>query len=411
MHKRYAQKKIREALADTPVVVLVGPRQVGKTTLVKQFCSEGSGNWAYVTLDDKAQLDFARDDPVGFVRNQSADHVVIDEVQRAPDLFLAIKQSVDENRLPGRFLLTGSANAMLLPQLADSLAGRIEVIQLLPLTECEVQARESTFFESLLSGKTPQANETRVRRTLIDRILQGGFPEPMTRKSAARRESWFFQYIETVTQKDVKDLGEVAYLKEMPLLVQALCHQSSQLTNITEMAGKIGLTRVTVTRYLELLKLLFIFEDLNAWHSNRSKRLIKTPKVQMLDTGLLCALLQIDSNTIEREPKCLGPLLETYIYCELRRISCWTEKRLSFYHYRDKDGLEVDIVIETPDGKVIGIEVKASATIGPKDFRGLERLKAAAGEQFLIGILLYDGDHSNAYRDQLHSVPIACVWS
>lgn len=412
MYKRNVEFKVTEALSDTPVVVIVGPRQCGKTTLAKQIVERHtSPDWLYVTLDDKAQADFANDDPIGFVRNLAARHVVIDEIQRAPELFLAIKQSIDEDRRSGRFLLTGSANAMMLPKLSDSLAGRIEVITLLPLSYCETVGASPTFFKAVLAGLPPQAEQTRIRSLLIDDILHGGFPEPRERSSAARRNAWFNQYIDTITKKDLKDLGQIEYLHEMPRLIQAMSQQVANLTNYTELAGEIGITRPTAIKYLSLLKILFIFDELPAWHKNEAKRLVKTPKMHMVDTGLLCSLKKITQDKIKKNPQLLGPLLENYVVCELRRQATWLEEALYFYHYRDKDKIEVDVVIENVIGDVIGIEVKASATVKKQDAKGLERLRMNAKNKFLIGILLYDGDHQIKFDENIYAIPIGALWS
>ncbi len=410
MYTRYVQQKVESALSDTPVVVIAGPRQGGKTTLAQSIVSKVGRPWRYVTLDDQVQLNFAKQDPIGFVRSFSETPVVIDEVQRAPELFLGIKQAVDERREPGRFLLTGSAQALMIPELADALTGRMEVVPLLPLAQCEIRGVPSTFLGDLLAGKVPHTQETRVRSKLIEAILKGGFPEPLSRELESRRFAWHLQYLNHIVQRDVRDLGQIAYLHEMPKFIRALAGQVSCLTQYTELAGKVGLARQTAVRYLELLAQLFLFETLPAWHSNEGKRLTKSPKMHIVDTGLLCAVRRITQARLEKEPQGLGVLLESYVFCELKRLASFLEEPISFYHYRDEDQCEVDIVLETLAGAVIGIEVKASATVGTKDFAGLERLKAASGAAFSMGILLYDGDHPVTYQDTLFAVPIGALW-
>lgn len=407
MYKRYLHQKITNALKDTPAIMVVGPRQCGKTTLVKQYMKE---NWVYISLDDINQLQFAKNDPVSFIRNLAEKQVMIDEIQRAPELFLPIKQSIDENRSPGRFLITGSANAMTLPRVADSLAGRLEIVTLLPLAECEIKGNLSTFFKKILSGQAPVSKQIRVREQLITKVLAGGFPEALLRKDYPRRVSWFNHYITSIVQKDVKDLAQIEHFDVMPRLIQIICNQTGNLVNYTEIGNTLGLPRQTVVRYLRLLEQLFIVQELPAWHRNSNKRLAKTPKIHTVDSGLLCALKRINKEKINRDPQLLGGLLENYVLCELKRLASWHDEPLYFYHYRDKDQVEVDIVIETLSGDVIGIEVKASATLKTQDFQGLERLKKLAGKNFCIGIILYDGDHTNSLGENIFSAPLGCLW-
>lgn len=407
MYKRFVQKNVVIALKDTPAIIIVGPRQCGKTTLVKQFLKE---NWFYVTLDDINQLQFAQDDPVGFIRNLTARHVVIDELQRVPELMLPIKQTIDENRQPGRFLLTGSANAMALPRVADSLAGRLEIINLFPLSECEIQGNQSTYLHALLKKNAPSPNKTRIREQLFEKILTGGFPEILQRDTGSRRRTWFQHYMTSIIQKDMKNLAEIEHLNVMPKLIRLLCNQVGQLMNYTEVGKQLGLSHQTVRRYLQLLEQLFIFQELPAWHNNENKRLVKTPKVHIIDSGLLCSIRQINTEKIRSDRHLFGHLLESYVLCELQRLASWFDEPLYFYHYRDKDKVEVDIVIETSDGSVIGIEVKASATLEKSDFQGLMRLKKAAGTHFHFGVLLYDGDHVNAFDQDIYSMPISAIW-
>jgi len=407
MYQRNVRKKITTALRDTPVIMLAGPRQCGKTTLVKQIMKD---DWVYVTLDDVNQLEFAKNDPLGFIRGFNDRRVIIDEVQRVPELFLPIKQSIDENRRPGRFLLTGSANAMALPRVADSLAGRLEVISLLPLAECEIQDTPSSFLTKILSGKIPDAKQTRVREQLITKVLTGGFPEALLRKEENRRASWFNQYILGIVQKDMKDLSQIENLDIMPRLIQIICNQAGNLINYTEVGNALGLSRQTIVRYLQLLEQLFIFQELPAWHRNNNKRLTKAPKVHLVDSGLLCALRRVNDDKIHRDPVLFGNLLETYVLCELRRLASWLDEPLYFSHYRDKDQVEVDIVMETMSGDVIGIEVKSSATLRTHSFQGLQRLKKITGKNFLLGLLLYDGDHTNVVDENIFSAPIGVLW-
>lgn len=364
----------------------------------------------YITLDDLNQLKSASQDPIGFIQNLSAEHIIIDEIQRAPELFLPLKQFVDETRTPGKFLVTGSADALALPQLSDSLAGRMEVISLLPLAACEISGCESTFFENILNGEVPTTNILRVRKILIERIINGGFPSAIARESEIRRSAWYVQYINSIIEKDVKDLGHIENIDVMRKLVGLLAHRVGQLVNITELAGKLAISRQTITRYQKLLEQIFIFNTIPAWHLNDGKRVIKSPKLHIVDTGLLCALKRININKLSKNLQLFGSLLESYVLNELKRLATWFPEPLYFYHYRDKDKVEVDIVIETISGEVIGIEVKATATLHNSDFRGLKRLQQLAGDKFLMGLLLYDGDHKNIQGENIYSIPIGAIW-
>ena len=407
MYQRYISNRIETAIQDTPVVMIAGPRQCGKTTLARQLIN---AKWGYITFDDLTQLQFARDDPMGFIQHLQSPHTVLDEIQRVPELFLSIKQSVDERRIAGKFLLTGSANVLLMPNIADSLAGRLEVVSLLPLSECEIRGTVPHFLPTLLEGELPVAAETRVRHLLIEKIVAGGFPEPLSRSSAQRRNAWYQQYINSLIQKDIKDFSQIEDISSLHQFLQLLSHQAGQLTNYTELAAKIGLSRQTMARYFSWFERLYLLENLPAWHRNHHKRLIKSPKVHFVDTGLLCSLRQVTTSTLADDPNILGHLLESYIFCELKKQASWLDEPLYFFHYRDKDKIEVDIVLQRGNGQVIGIEVKAGATLNSTSFKGLEQLQQAAGEDFLIGILLYDGDHSIRFSDKLYAIPIAAIW-
>lgn len=407
MHNRYCEKKVKDALADTPVVVISGPRQSGKTTLAKQIQKD---DYLYITLDDVTQFNAAKHDPVNFIRGLNGRRIILDEVQRVPDLFLVIKQIVDENRQAGRFLLTGSSNAFMLPGVADSLAGRIEVITLLPLTTCEITGTSSTFIRKIFSGKIPRTKEVRIRKSLITKILSGGFPEPLGRAQQERKAAWHQQYIKSIIQKDLKDIGKIEHIDVMPKLVKLLAEQVAQLTNYTGIANALNITHQTVSHYISLLEQLYIFERLPAWHRNENKRLIKTPKIHIVDSGLLCTLKRLTKDKIMENFSLYGPLLENYVVTEIKRLVTWHNEWIGFYYYRDKDQVEVDLVLENYDGALVGIEVKASSTVTSKDFQGLRRLKNLAGEKFIMGLILYDGDHSTQHEERLYSIPIGCLW-
>ena len=408
MFARYIRDKIYTALQDTPVVYVMGPRQSGKTTIVKSIISD---DWEYISFDDSSQLNIAKLDPIGFIRNiPSTVSIVLDEVQRLPEIFVSIKQAVDENRKLGRFILTGSANALLLPTLSDSLAGRMEMIQLSTLSESEILGKKPSFLNKILANEVPSTKEIRVRDYLIKRIVTGCFPEPVLRTSEPRVQAWYDNYLLSLIQKDIRDLGYIENHKDMSKLLRALCLYTAKLINYSELGGRLDLHRTTAKKYTALLEQLFLIENLPAWHLNSYKRLIKTPKVHISDTGIVCATLGFNFEKLKSQPEALGALVETFVVNEVKKQAKYTDEKLYFYHFRDKSGYEVDLLIENSFDEIIGVEVKASASINQKDLKGLTKLKEVACNKFKLGILLYDGDHTTSFGDNLFAVPIAALW-
>lgn len=403
---RFATEQVRTALGDTPVVMVVGPRQCGKTTLVRDLLDDDR---TYLTLDDDTVLEAARSDPVGFVRG--LDRVVIDEVQRHPDLLRAIKFSVDSDRRPGRFLLTGSANVPALPELSESLAGRLAVVELLPLSQLELMGHEPTFLSSALAGDVPEPTELRVGPEVVELVLTGGFPEMIRRTDASRRRAWARDYVNTLVRRDVSDIAEVDRQRAMLRLFRLLARHSGQLTNYSRLSGSVGLDDKTARKYVGILENLFVLQLVEPWFRNQLKRLVKTPKLHFLDSGLLAALLGLTPDSVESDRSAFGPVLESFVFAEVRRQSTWLEEPCTLSHYRDRDGFEVDVVVEDAAGGVVGIEVKASATVQRKDFKGMERLADAAGEPFRLGMVLYDGSRVIPFGESMFAVPLSCLWA
>jgi len=407
LYPRYARICLEEALTDTPVVLVHGPRQCGKTTLTRMVGD--TADYTYITFDDDVQLASARFDPVGFVADLP-DKVILDEVQRVPDLFLALKSLIDRKRTPGRLILTGSANVLLVPTLADSLAGRIEILRLHPLSQCEISGTPSHFLDALFSQGFTNRHYGRLGNELAERIVCGGYPSALARTSERRRMAWYRDYIETLVQRDVRDLARISSLDVLPRLLQLAAGQTARLVNVAEMAGPFQLSRPTIRDYVTLLERVFLLDYLPSWHTNRLSRLIKSPKLHMGDTGVATALLGLDSTALLKDRTLLGQLLETFVFQELRRQASWHESVFSFHHFRDKDGVEVDIVLERGIHEVAGIEVKAAATVTEADFRGLRKLQAACGDRFVAGVVLYDGENSVGFGPGLFAVPIRSLW-
>ena len=405
---RLAEKSLADALADTPVVVVQGPRQCGKTTLALRV--GGTLGFEYVNLDDDASRRAAQDDPAGFV-GRLPERVIIDEVQRAPELFLPLKVEVDRRRVPGRFLLTGSTNVLLVPRVADSLAGRMGSIRLHPLAQCELARKEPRFLETILKGDFKIRTSPRLGQELAERIVGGGFPAALARNTAARRRQWYTDYVDALVQRDLRDLSRISSLRAIPKLLKLAASQTARLINVSELATPFEVSRPTIRDYVTLLERIFLLDELPPWHSNRLKRLVKTPKLHLADSGLACALLGITATELWQDRTMLGQLLETFVYGELRRQSSGIEKPIEFSHYRDKDGAEVDIVIEHSGARVSGVEVKASSTVHPTDFRGLRRLREATGKRFTCGVVLYDGEVTVGFGDGMFAVPLAALWA
>jgi hypothetical protein len=379
---------LNRALADTPVVCLLGPRQCGKSTLARQ----SQPDRAYITLDDHNYLELARQDPEGFL-DGLPNTVTIDEIQRVPELTLAIKRSVDRDRQAGRFLLTGSANLLQLPRLADSLAGRMECLYLQPLTEAEKEDAAGDVLHRLLDGALePELPGERERDgpSLPQRLVAGGYPEACFR-TPQRARRWQRQYLQSIIERDIQDVAEVKDGADVAQLLEYMAHQSASLLNVSATANALGHVRKTVERHLEILERLFLIRRLPAWHSNRAKRLVKSPKVHLCDSGLAAALADLRPDQWNPERKRFGHLLESFVVQQFIAMGGWTDIEPRFWHYRDKDQVEVDLIIEI-GSQLWGVEVKAAARVNPGDGRGLQRIARIAGRRFQAGLVLYDGD-------------------
>ena len=405
LFERFLTKPIITALTDTPVVMLIGPRQCGKTTLVRQFVTKDRD---YVTLDEDTVLEAARSDPAGFVRG--FDRVAIDEVQRAPELLRAIKQTVDIDRRPGRFLLTGSANILTLPQVSESLAGRMEIVSLMPLSRSEIKGQKPTFLNQAFTGKLPKPAEVMIGNDLVHAVLVGGYPEMLQREDSRRRQVWARDYVRAIVQRDVRDIAEIEKLDQLPRLLNVLAHHSGQLTNFTQLGGQIGIDDKTARRYIGILEQVFLVQRISPWFRSQLKRLIKTPKLHFIDSGLLSAMLGLTADRIAKDRSAFNALLETFVFSEIVKQIGWSDEGYRLHHYRDKDQDEVDIVLEDERGALIGIEVKASATVQATDFKGIRKLIDICGDDLKLGVVLYDGTRVVPFGDRLFAAPISCLW-
>ncbi|MCY3689227.1 MAG: ATP-binding protein [Gammaproteobacteria bacterium] len=407
LHRRFAEAPLTEALADSPAVLIHGPRQCGKTTLA-QLVGESRG-YAYISFDEDVARTAAIADPAGFVAGLG-ERVILDEVQRVPALFTALKREIDINRIPGRFLLTGSSQVLLIPALSDSLAGRMEILRLYPLSQGEIHGVLPDFLDNLFAGRFPTATTNRLAEDLPFRIAAGGYPEALTRATARRRSNWYRNYAETQLERDARDLARISAPDALPRLLGAAASQTARLYNLSDLASPFQLSRTTIGAYVELLERLFLIDRLPAWHSNRLNRIIKSAKLHVGDTGLASALTGCNPDTLAQDPRLFGQFLETFVFQELKRQSVLHEQPLFFYHYRDKDKVEIDVVIERGGLTVAGIEVKASATVNPSDFKGLRKLKRTAGNRFAAGVVLYDGEITAGFGDGMFAVPLRVLF-
>jgi len=411
---------LEQAVKDTPAVFLCGARQTGKSTLVKQIIAATPGA-AYYTMDDWDVLSAARQNPMGFIAGLP-EKAAIDEIQRAPELLLPIKAEIDRNRRPGRFILTGSANVLVLPRVADTLAGRIEILTLRPFSQGELRGKKETFIDGLFSGATHRpfknAGDILERnapapapRELYRNIVAGGYPEVLARGPGARRNAWFKSYIETIIQRDILELARIEGLRAIPDLMHLAAGRCAGLLSFSDLSRGLQLPQSSLKRYFALLEAAFVVYRAPSWHGNFSTRFIKAPKVYFSDTGLACYLLGADAQRLESDPGLAGRLCENFIVNELHKQASWSETDLSLFHFRSHDGQEVDCVLEDRQGRCAGIEIKASTTVSAGDAKGLRYLKEQLGKRFVRGVVLYGGSKVIPFDDRIHAVPLGSLWA
>lgn len=398
---------LEEALEDTPVICLLGPRQAGKSTLAQSLAPDR----AYIDLDDDALAETAFSDPAGFVRGLP-DRVTLDEVQRVPEILRALKVAVDADRRPGRFILTGSANLLLLPRASESLAGRMEILRLHPLTESEKETSPGRFLATFLGGGLEPEIRQASRGDPLDlprRLLAGGYPEVRTR-STERARSWHRNYLQTLFERDAPEISTIRDSSRLHRLITRLALQSGSILNSSSLARDLDMDRDTVSHYIEVLERLFLLRMLPAWHRNRGKRLVKSPKPHLMDTGLAGTLMDLRAEDWNARRQDFGHLLESFVLQQLIAQAGWTDPGLLFHHYRDRDQVEVDCVI-SQGRRVWGVEVKTARAVNPSDLKGLHRLADNAGADFQSGIIFYSGDSIIPTGDnRFLAVPISKLW-
>lgn len=405
---RRARQLVLEALADTRVVFVTGARQVGKSTLARQIAATEHPA-SMVSLDDESVLQAARSDPGGFLAAFDGP-VVIDEVQRAPGLLLAIKDRVDRDTRPGRFLLTGSADVFASNRVHEALTGRMETITLWPLSQSEIRKSHANAIDMLFGGRAPIVREAPIGREAFAGIAAaGGYPEARLRPAGRRRDRWFANYTQDTLTRDLRDITDALKLGEMPRLLRLLASQSAGELVYRNLAARLDLTGETVKSYVRLLEAVFLVKLLPAWRPGIGAREIRAPKAYVVDSGLLAHLLGADETRIGHDDQVTGSLLESFVAMELLRLSEWAATDVRLHHYRQGRD-EIDLIMESRSGEIAAIEVKASATIRYRDYAAVVKLRDTRGERFRAGVVVYTGAQTIPLGDRIWAMPVSGLW-
>lgn len=408
---RLAAVQLGELLRELRVVVVNGPRQAGKTTLL-QSCRR-FGEATFITLDDPAELSIAKDDPRSFVRRR-ARPVIIDEIQRAGDpLILAIKQVVDQDWSPGQFVLSGSTRFLSVPTLSESLAGRVAFVDLWPFAVSERVGGDGGFCDRVFAdpGSVTAGEPSWTRDDYIQLICQGSYPEVLRLSSEVALRGWFRGYLDTVIFRDIREFAQVHKAQSIPDLIALVAARGGGQLVMAQLANSLGLDVATVRSYLAYLETVFLVASAPAWSNNFSSRVTHASKTYITDSGLAAYLLDVDSESL-RTPghPALGGLLETFVFAELLKISSFAKRHVSVRHYRDRQQREIDFILERRDGTVIGIEVKASATPKSEDARHLRWLRDSLGDRFHAGYVLHLGTTNVPSGDRIYVTPLSALW-
>jgi predicted AAA+ superfamily ATPase len=406
---RQIRPLVLEALAESRAVALLGARQVGKSTLAQDLAAKEYPA-RYISLDDEALADAARTDPLGFIAGIEGS-AVIDEIQRAPNLLLAVKQRLDRNQTRGQFLLTGSANLLTLPTVADALPGRVEYVNLWPLSQGELRGVSERFVDALFQGDFPMIVGGPVGRSAVASMLaSGGYPE-LVGRGARGRSRFFSSYIASMIGRDIEDIANLRNVESVERLLYLIAARSGALASFHGMGGDLGLNAGTVTSHTKILEDLFMVRRLKPWLTNLGSRHIKTPKLHVVDSGLLAFLVGANERRIAEDGRVAGMMLESFVAMELLRQCDWAQEPVSIFHYRDQERREVDVVMERHGGEVVGVEVKATATPSRRDFGGLRYLRDRLGARFRGGVVLHTGSDTLPFGDRLAAVPLSGLWS
>jgi uncharacterized protein len=409
-YQRHISEKLLRSLKNNPIVLINGARQTGKSTLLEHIVTKDYPA-QYLTLDDHTTLFAASHDPFGFL-NKYHEPLAIDEVQRQPEIFMAIKRIVDTRKQQGLFLLTGSTNVLTIPKISESLAGRMILHTLWPLSQGEIRGQKENFIDwAFDSNQLPQCQSVLAQTELMDMMIKGGYPRSLRAENQADRREWMSSYIDTMLQRDIKMLANIEGLAEMPHLLSILAERIGNLLNLTDVSRMMKLNNMTLKRYYALLKMVFLITEVPAWFVNRDKRLAKSPKIYLNDTGIACYFKNISQQDFLTDRIHLGALLENFVVMELKKQITWHPILPMMYHFRTQTGHEVDIVLEGENKKIVGIEVKSSSKIDNHDLKGLRHLKTMAGNKFTKGIVLYTGEHAVYLGEEFYALPINTLWN
>jgi predicted AAA+ superfamily ATPase len=403
---RHASAAVAEALADTRVVLVNGARQVGKSTLVSQLARERDARW--FTFDRPEVAQAALRDPASFVR--AADHMVIDEVQRVPTILLAIKEVVDQGYVPGRFLLTGSARLLGLRSVPDTLPGRMETIELWPLSQGEIDSEPDGFVAAAFrDGAALRISSDLSRDDYIARLVRGGFPGAVAR-DGRRRARFLESYVADLLNRDVLQVSAIEHADKMRALVTLLAGRNGQIVSLTNLSDGLGVSKQTVERYIGILREVFLVKLLPAFSRGSTARAIRSPKVIFVDSGIAAVMAGQDEAGLRKITSVLGGLLEGFVAAEIARQLTWADRAIDLYHYRTRDGVEVDLVLQSRSGQVVAIEVKSSTSVGAHDFRGIRHLRDRLGDDLVVGVVLYLGGTTLSFGDRLLAMPVSALW-
>jgi predicted AAA+ superfamily ATPase len=408
---RGVEGELRDILKVSRAGAITGPRQAGKSTLAKQLQAAGVVPH-YFSLDDEALRTAARDDPDGFALSL-ARPAVIDEVQRAPELMLAIKQILDRDQTPGQFLLTGSADLLTTRVVADALPGRVEYVNLWPLSGAEIAGRSTSIIDTLLDGAPPRiSGAPKGRAASAELVLAGGFPDARTR-APHQRARYFRSYVQTVLGRDLPEIGEVRIdASKLEQLLRLLAARTSGLVNHAALGRELALDDKTIKAHVELLRQLFLLYRLRPFSTNLGARQIKMPKLLLTDTGMAAVLVGVDASRYSAPDQgaIAGMLFETFVVMEFVKQATWSATPVELFFYRDTDKREVDLVIESASGDVVGIEIKSAASAGASDTRGLRLLRDKLGPRFKTGIVVHHGEHTLPIGERIWALPLSGLW-
>jgi uncharacterized protein len=408
MYGRNVHDLVVEALGDTRIVFVAGARQVGKTTLAHEI-SSGPHPMRALTLDDRATRDAAISDPTGFVSGVTAP-VLIDEIQRAPDLLLAIKDDVDRDTSPGRYLLTGSTNLLASKRINDALTGRIETVRLWPLSQTEIHGGTVNFIDALRAAAPPTVTGAPIGRAALQGYLSaGGYPEARLRHGR-RRSRWFENHLATALDRDLRDISDAVKTEAMPGLLRLLASQGANLLSYRAIGTRLDLHHATVKSYVGLLEQMFLVRRLPAWRPGLGAREVQAPKIYIVDTGLMAHLMGAGDERIANDDQATGKIVENFVATELTKHAEWAAETVRLYHYQ-REREDVDVVLEWNDGSIAAIEVKSRATVRQGDWKWVAKLRDQRGDSFRAGVVLYTGEQTIPLGDRLWAVPLSGLWA